>query len=364
MNQAAFERFCEDMGTVNADWSARLFLAMDDDNTGSIEASEFLLALRLLCDESGGEAWRQKRLQFCFNLIDLHRDQKVNQSQVHTFLKSLFAEARSITVDMMSQLEDIFGMNVAVVAGGATTHKIRWHEEPSLKCVFELVEQRRLKQYSMMRTVVSEFRERDGEGIGGLKLSGFERWCTSPDENVRLRVLDWLRRLGETWLQRILLSVEGRDQHYDLGHHGHFQHGPGHVSRTAYQVVRMPLLRAQFHQITETSLIKQFGRTDRELTQEEFNFKLERLGVLNPFMRERFHQMFSRTRNARRTAGVVSTQEASSCGFIEPRDFMAGISLLTVHGREHYVDKETGTVEPGKLDQAFSMRHPPPHVCR
>ena len=263
MNQAGFQGFCEEVGTVNDELTRRLFLAIDDDNTGSIDCAEFLAGLRLLCDESGGEPWKKKRIQFCFNLIDGERNEIVDAAQIKGFLKALYTESRALVVGMMGQLEDVLGMNIGVVAGGATTHKVRWSEEPSLQAAFRTVEERRLKQYSRMRTFFSDFRERAGASFGGsgVRLAGFQRWCTTTDESVRLRVLEWLTRLGHEWLHRISLSVEGRDQHPDPGHHGHFDHGPGHITRTAYQVVRIPMLRAQFHRLTEENLVGAFGES-------------------------------------------------------------------------------------------------------
>ena len=75
MNQATFQAFCEEMGMVNPEMTKRLFLAMDDDNTGAMEATEFLNGLRMMCDDSGGgEAWKEKRVEFAFNLFDLDRE--------------------------------------------------------------------------------------------------------------------------------------------------------------------------------------------------------------------------------------------------------------------------------------------------
>jgi hypothetical protein len=39
MDQRQFDRFCEKMGMVNHDMSRRLFLAIDSDNTGAIDAA-------------------------------------------------------------------------------------------------------------------------------------------------------------------------------------------------------------------------------------------------------------------------------------------------------------------------------------
>lgn len=162
------------------------------------------------------------------------------------------------------------------------------------------------------------------------------------------------------------------------------------------------MLRAQFHRITEENLVGAFGRRDAfgsaryddtssgyqnftqgnfgkfenhsELTSQEFNRALERLGVTNPSLRAHFFSMFSRSRDARRTG--ISFRDVAPSGFIEPRDvshvslphdhaespwsqqccmlqFMSGISLLTAHGRDHH----PGLVgySSGKLDLTFKM---------
>ena len=72
MNQDQFQRFCEEMGLVNQEMSRRLFLAMDDDNTGAMEAYEFLAGIRKMCGrtEADGTAdWRPP-----VHDVDLGRD--------------------------------------------------------------------------------------------------------------------------------------------------------------------------------------------------------------------------------------------------------------------------------------------------
>ena len=96
MNQNGFQMLCEEMGMVSPEMSKRLFLAMDDDNTGAMEATEFLHGLRLMCDESGGEQWKKKRVEFAFNLFDLDREKTVDQSEIKSFLKTFYSEARGM----------------------------------------------------------------------------------------------------------------------------------------------------------------------------------------------------------------------------------------------------------------------------
>lgn len=75
------------MGLVNEEMSKRLFLAMDDDKTGAMEAHEFLAGIRKMCDESGGKTWLEQRINFAFMLFDLDREGTVDQSEVKSFLK-------------------------------------------------------------------------------------------------------------------------------------------------------------------------------------------------------------------------------------------------------------------------------------
>jgi|EP01047_Picozoa_sp_COSAG01_P007258 hypothetical protein len=106
------------------------------------------------------------------------------------------------------------------------------------------------------------------------------------------------------------------------------------------------MLRAQFHRVTEGNLVGAFGRRDAfgsaryddtstgyrnftrghfgkfenhtELTSQEFNRALERLGITNPNLRKHFFQVCSRSRDARRTG--ISSHDVVSSSFIEPRD--------------------------------------------
>ena len=145
VNQRAFQAFCEEMGMINPEMTRRLFLAIDDDNTGAVEAHEFLRAIRLMCDDSSGdgsEGWKKARMQFAFNLFDEDREKVISGTQIKTVLKLFYGEARHILVELMSQIEDIFGMDIAVVSNRGTTFKVRWSEEPSLQRVFEALEKK------------------------------------------------------------------------------------------------------------------------------------------------------------------------------------------------------------------------------
>ena len=70
MNEAKFTDFCVEMGVGNLSLIKRLFLAMDDDNTGALEAGEFLSALRLMCDGKLDKKRRKRRDEFAFRIFD------------------------------------------------------------------------------------------------------------------------------------------------------------------------------------------------------------------------------------------------------------------------------------------------------
>ncbi len=75
LNQSGFESLCREMGVVNADWGARLFAAIDADNTGAIDAFEFLSGLRVMGalpqpQSSSGDADAQRR-QLAFRMLDV-----------------------------------------------------------------------------------------------------------------------------------------------------------------------------------------------------------------------------------------------------------------------------------------------------
>jgi hypothetical protein len=169
----------------------------------------------------------------CFKLADKDQATVVSFSQMRAFLRTFYAEARVWLVGLMGKLEDILGMNIAVLPATDTTFKVGWSEEPSLQRVFQELESRRTRQYSRMCAAFADFQQGGGAGMG---LDDFQRWCATGDEGAKLRMLEWLKLLGDQWLQLISLCAEERDQHPANDHHGHWDHGPGHLSRTACQV--------------------------------------------------------------------------------------------------------------------------------
>ena len=53
LNQDQFQEMYEQTGAMNTSWGARLFAAMDADNTGSMDAFELLEGLRAMAGLSG-----------------------------------------------------------------------------------------------------------------------------------------------------------------------------------------------------------------------------------------------------------------------------------------------------------------------
>jgi Ca2+-binding EF-hand superfamily protein len=192
MNQIKFQMFCEEMGMVNPEMTRRLFLAMDDDNTGAMESTEFLNGLRLMCDESGGAPWMKKRIEFAFNLFDLDREKTVDQAEIKSFLKTFYTEARNMVVGWIGQFEASFGKDVAVVAKGGAAGKVRWNDDPALQRALKALEDKMERERELMSEAALNFRESKEEN--GIRLEGFQKWCTTDNDAIRLRLLDWLRR--------------------------------------------------------------------------------------------------------------------------------------------------------------------------
>ena len=382
MNQRAWQAFCEQMGLVDAAMTRRLFLAADNDSTGAVEAHEFLRAVRLMADDwsaGGGEgsaAWDTARLQFAFDLIDEGGEGTVSSAQIKAFLKAFYAEARNVLVELMNQLEDILGMDIGVVSNRGATYKVRWSEEPSLQRVFASLEAKLAKEQWRMVDHALDYR---AKGEAGLNFAGFRKWCTAPKDEVRLRVLDWLKVLGDLWLQRMALAVhkddsaDGPSRHHHGGacqhkhpgrtHPPHPRHPP---SRSAYQVSRVPMFGFTFSLLTQQKLTAAFGRPATgapaggaaaaqsgssarggakpgryenalELNEAEFDQCLRKLfGPKHPPLRKRFFEVFERKvqkQHYGQATGIVG-----AFGFIEPREFMAGLQLLMVKDRDETLD--------------------------
>lgn len=286
----------------------RLFLAMDDDNTGAMEATEFLHGLRMMCDESGGEAWKEQRVQFAFNLFDLDREKTVDQSEIKSFLKTFYTEAINMVHGWIGQFEDLFGADVAVTGKGGTTGKIRWKDDPSLQRSLKALEDRMERERELMSEAALNFRQSKEEN--GIRLKGFENWCNTQNETIRLRILDWLKMLGNQWLQRMALSQAEREQ----------QSVPVARNPKGFKVAKTPGLSAKYSRITQEQVDKVFDHfaNHGQMSTQEFYRCMDHLGVCNPHLRERLFAVF----------------DDSASLFIEPREFRAGIEQLMVDDRD------------------------------
>jgi hypothetical protein len=174
-----------------------------------------------------------------------------------------------------------------------------------------------------------DFREK-GQ-VDGLSFAGFCKWCTSSNYVSKLRMLDWLKVLGDLWLQRMGLAkhaddptehhhpAAGKHPHSGRAHPQHHAHPP---ARSKFQVSKIPLLAQEFQRLTQAQLTKAFGRADAfgvradapdgagtsgsgasvrahlgrlenslELTEAEFDQCLRRLGARHPPLRKRFFQV-------------------------------------------------------------------------
>ena len=141
LNQSGFEALCREMGLVNADWGGRLFAAIDADNTGAIDAFEYLDGLRVMGalgpppaaqSAAAGEErralafrmldvsrpaphrWRcqpRVRLTLCVSALallgttlQLDRDGKIGRDELRDFLRSFATAAREVTEGWVGQV--------------------------------------------------------------------------------------------------------------------------------------------------------------------------------------------------------------------------------------------------------------------
>ena len=101
-----------------------------------------------------------------------------------------------------------------------------------------------------------DFREK-GQ-VDGLSFAGFCKWCTSNNNGSKLRMLDWLKVLGDLWLQRMGLAKHADDPqdhhhpdackqpHPGRAHPQHHSHAP---ARSKFQVTKIPMLAQEFHRL-------------------------------------------------------------------------------------------------------------------
>jgi Ca2+-binding EF-hand superfamily protein len=308
-----------------------------------------------------------------FNLFDEDRAGVISGAQIRTVLKTFYSEARHVLVELMGQIEDIYGMDIAVVSTRGTTYKVRWSEEPSLQRVFASLEKKLADERWRMVDYSLDFREQ-GQ-VDGLSFNGFCKWCSTNNDRSRLRMLEWMKVLGGLWLQRMGLAKHANDpvQHHHPAackhkHPGRFhpQHHAYPPARSEFQVSKIPMLGQVFHRLTQAQLTKAFGRANAfgirtgaldnfvvganqsasgnlgryenalELSEAEFERCLTRLGVKHPPLQKRFFKVFER--RLQKEHYGRSTPIVGAFGFIEPREFMAGLQLLMLRDRDEKFD--------------------------
>ena len=177
------------------------------------------------------------------------------------------------------------------------------------------------RERDVMSEAALNFRESKEES--GIRLAGFEKWCTTENDVIRLRILDWLKHIGNQWLERMSLSQAEREADSTP------------LPRSAFRVAKNPGLRAKFSKITQETFEKVFDKyaqhgqmsvspatliqlitihpchthdhyhtapcescppSPRCVQVAEFDRALANMGVTVPYLRERF---FSVSRTAR-----------------------------------------------------------------
>lgn len=127
MNEDQFRNFCVEMGLSNREIIKRLFLCMDDDNTGALESFEFVRGLRAMCD---GTFQDEDRMQFAFHLFDEDRGGLIELDEAVNFVRSFVTEALQLSELWAGCFEDMFG---------AQLHTDEGAENQPLRAVFQRV---------------------------------------------------------------------------------------------------------------------------------------------------------------------------------------------------------------------------------
>jgi Ca2+-binding EF-hand superfamily protein len=109
MNEDQFSDFCVEMGLGNKPIIKRLFLCMDDDNTGALESFEFVRGLRAMCD---GTFKDKDRLQFAFHLFDEDRGGLIELDEAVSFVHSFATAAYQLSNSWAGCFEDMFGIQL------------------------------------------------------------------------------------------------------------------------------------------------------------------------------------------------------------------------------------------------------------
>ena len=151
---------------------------------------------------------------------------------------------------------------------------------------------------------------RESKEENGIRAEGFEKWCNSENETMRLRILDWLKMLGNQWLKKMAWSQAEREA----------EAVPVARNPKGFKVSKTPGLGEKFRRVTQEEVDKVFNHfaNHGQMSLAEFNRCLTHFGVCNPHLRDRFFTVF----------------DDSTSTFIEPREFKLGIQQLMVDDRD------------------------------
>jgi Ca2+-binding EF-hand superfamily protein len=119
MNEGQFGDFCVEMGLGNRMLIKRLFLCMDDDNTGALESFEFVRGLRAMCD---GTFKDRDRMQFAFHLFDEDRGGLIELDEVVDFVRLFAVASQQLSESWAGCFEDIFGVQSGAEDGVESQH--------------------------------------------------------------------------------------------------------------------------------------------------------------------------------------------------------------------------------------------------
>ena len=227
--------------------SDRLFAALDDDNTGAMNVHEFFQGMHAMHDSPLGSP---KQLQLAYNMFNSDRSpassNSINDTELREFMDSFYKEACNLTSGWVrrwiDQFENMFGERVAATRVRGRDHQLDWRDTPAAqqadakyadqarrasaqfsRQVLDFTERVRKQRANSGGAVAKKTKTKKGEKEAeeeiepddGLSMGaqGFNAWCglqlsdATLDPSIKLNVLSWLEKLGDTWLERMKLPA-------------------------------------------------------------------------------------------------------------------------------------------------------------
>ena len=184
-------------GVMNETWGSRLFVAMDGDNTGSLDPYELVEGLRA----ASGVSIRREASEFAFAMLGTDVNSQVTAASLRTLVSEFECQARAVVEAWVTHFEQVFG------------ELSSWRSDAALRQV--LLQLNVTTQEAIDRTCEAlEVRSQAGgsadvpSDVIGYRM--FSAWC--EDSNEPLGILGILREMVIEWVEWMASAQRDRDR--------------------------------------------------------------------------------------------------------------------------------------------------------